>query len=133
MTSKERILKTIKGEMPDRVPISTYEMVAYNYWPETENGKAASYEVLGFDYKSWHHRQSSYRDLLEFVKNHTDCFYIWFPDETGGLGKVLTGAEVERQIKTRREGSSVYSSIVIETPKGPLSMKTRVDDNVNTV
>jgi uroporphyrinogen-III decarboxylase len=132
MRSKERLLKTIKGEKTDRVPISTCEMVGYDLWPE-EKIRAFSYEVLGFDYKNWYRKHKSYLELMDYIKEYTDCIYIWYPDENGGVGKILTGAEVEIETTVFKKEISTYSKVTIKTPKGPLSMGTRVDDNVNTI
>ena len=56
MTSKERLLAVLRGEIPDRVPISTYELNGYNT-------------------DSFENRQPSYARLMEFIRANTDCLY----------------------------------------------------------
>jgi uroporphyrinogen-III decarboxylase len=133
MTSRERLTAVLSGRTPDRVPVSTYDLVALNYWPKDERQHAAVYDALGFDFKNWHSRQNSYKNLLSFLAENTDCMYLWFPEETGGFGKILTGRAVRQNTETWTSGDSLFTRISVETPKGLLSMQTRVDRNVNTI
>lgn len=48
MTSKERLLKVLNGEIPDRVPISTYEL-------------------CGFNSKSFENNKPSYKGLMDYI------------------------------------------------------------------
>ena len=57
MNSTERLLACLRGEMPDRVPVSTYELV-------------------GFNDDAWENRHESYVRLMDFIRGHTDCIYM---------------------------------------------------------
>lgn len=60
MTSRQRLLAVLAGQLPDRVPINTYEMA-------------------GFDSRDWYNQQPSYQPLMEFIRRHTDCITNWNP------------------------------------------------------
>lgn len=131
MTSRERIDCALSNKMPDRVPISTYELVAYDFWGDTK--ETVGYDVVGSDFKGWYHRQPSYADLLTYLRQNTDCFYMWFPDELSGSGKFLNGFDFPKKVETERTEHRLTTRMTIETPRGPLSTTTRVDKGVNTV
>ena len=59
MTSRERLLAVLRGEIPDRVPISTYELNGYG----TGN---------------FENNQPSYKPLMDFIRQHTDCLYMTY-------------------------------------------------------
>ncbi len=60
MTSRERLLAVCRGEMPDRVPISTYELV-------------------GWDQRNFCNLEPSYHGLMEYIRQKTDCIAMWDP------------------------------------------------------
>lgn len=133
MTSRERILRCIKGEKTDRIPISTYEIIAYNYWDQFAKEEILAYDTMGFDFRCWYHKQESYQDLLKVIEKNTDCLYMWSSEDGQGVPKFLTGCDIKQTVKTWCEGYKTFTEFTIETPKGPLTMKTRKDDNVNTI
>lgn len=57
MTSTQRLLAVHRGEIPDRVPVSTYELVGHNS-------------------DAWENNQPAYARLMEFIRAHTDCLYL---------------------------------------------------------
>jgi len=57
MTSTERLLAVHRGRLPDRVPVSTYELV-------------------GWDEKAWENLEPSYARLMQFIRDRTDCLYM---------------------------------------------------------
>jgi len=57
MNSKERLLACMNGQVPDRVPISTYELCGYN--PD-----------------SFENQDPSYAGLMALIRTHTDCIYM---------------------------------------------------------
>ena len=77
MTSKQRLECVLAHGIPDRTPISMYEMVQYDYWGDA--GGVLSYDVIGADYKGWYCRQPSYASLIEHLRKNADCLYMWFP------------------------------------------------------
>jgi len=112
LTSRTRLLRTLRGEEIDRVPISLYE----------------------FDgsYDSWIYNYKEYVDILEYAKGKTDKMYSWSPQTTEPV--LFYGLIDEQNIsrKTWRDGRSVYTKVIIETPRGPIEKITRRDDNVHT-
>jgi len=127
MTSRERLLGAIRGEPIDRVPISTYELVPCNPL-------------------AWENHEPSYRRLMDYAREHTDCMVMWNPprarrverpeaagDDTFTDTGDLTGDASDTDVKTWREGSSTFTRTVIHTPKGDLTKVERRDDNLYTV
>ena len=59
LTSRERIIKTLKREKTDRVPVCLYE----------------------FDgiYESWIHNYPEYEEILQYAEGKTDKFFHWSP------------------------------------------------------
>ncbi|MCL2165244.1 MAG: hypothetical protein FWH55_12870 [Oscillospiraceae bacterium] len=131
MTSKQRLERVLAHRIPDRTPISMYEMVQYNYWENTDD--VLSYDVIGADYKGWYCKQPSYVALIEYLRKNADCLYMWFPEEISGSGKFLNGYDFTSRTQTQRTGDSVITQVTIETPRGDLSVTTRVDKGLNTV
>ena len=60
MNSRERLLKCIRHEPIDRVPISTYELVGWNN-------------------DAWENKEPSYRKLMNAIREYTDCVYMTDP------------------------------------------------------
>lgn len=114
MTSKERLLTVLRHGTPDRVPISTYELVGYN-----EN--------------AWENQQPAYKPLMDYIREKTDCMYmLGVPVETAG---VPYGFDVrdKTHIKQWTDGGSTFTRNVIMTPKGDISSLCRIDKEINTV
>jgi len=57
MNSTQRLLAVHRGELPDRVPISAYEL-------------------CGHYAEAFHQNQPSYRALLDLIREKTDCLYM---------------------------------------------------------
>jgi len=57
MNSTQRLLACLHGRQPDRVPVSTYELVGWNP-------------------AAWENNQPSYARLMEFIRRHTDCMLM---------------------------------------------------------
>ncbi len=107
MTSRERLLSVLRGELPDRVPISTYELVPWNPG-------------------SWESSQPSYARLMDYIRENTDCMYMWGPT----MVDPPYGIEVSQ--KQWREGKSTFRKLTYHTEKGDLTQVHREDDDVNT-
>ena len=115
MTGAERCLAVLRGELPDRVPVSTYELV-------------------GWDSTAWENREPSYARLMEAVRRDTDCLYRWGPDwPKRGLGYFLTATEEVRADKqVRQEGTDEKTLHTVHTPKGDLTCRTSVRQGIHT-
>ncbi len=108
MTSRERLLAAISIREADRVPVSTYELV-------------------GWDMGSWYNQHSSYKPLMEFIREKTDCVYMAYlpgPD-FGHRPEMYT-------TKTWREGEKEFTQTIFHTPKGDLTTLNRIDDAIFT-
>ncbi|HNS00432.1 MAG TPA: uroporphyrinogen decarboxylase family protein [Planctomycetota bacterium] len=107
MTSRERLLRALRGEPTDRVPISTYELVGWN--PD-----------------AWENREPSYRGLMDLVRASTDCIYMW---DSGGIDIAPELLQVER----REEDGVLVTRTVCRAPHGPLTKVTREAPHIKTV
>jgi len=111
MTSRERILTALSGGMADRVPISTYELVGYNS-------------------RSFENNDPSYADLMQLIREKTDCLCMWGP--TSNETFLGSSHPVEMDIETERIESATITRRTLHTPKGDLSSAIKVFDNVHT-
>lgn len=60
MTSRERLLAVLEGRIPDRVPVCCYELV-------------------GYDSHNFCNKEPSYRLLMDYIREKTDCIAMWNP------------------------------------------------------
>jgi len=97
MTSRERLLKTIKGKKVDRVPVSTYELVGFN--------------SLAFE-----NNELSYADLMTIIRKKTDCICMWNPVTTEKFA--LSAFEAVTDIRTEVEGNLTKIYTTLLTPNG---------------
>jgi len=101
LSSRERLLKVLKGEKIDRVPISLYEFDGF--------------------YDSWIREYSEYKEILDYAKGKTDKMYFWSPEWKGINQFYLTPIE-KKMLKTEewQDGNRRYVRITIQTPRGEL-------------
>ena len=112
LTSRQRLLRTLRGEKPDRVPISLYEFDGF--------------------YDDWIYDYPEYVNILEYAKDKTDKMYFWSPP--GDKSVLFYGVMDEQDIETTEwnEGQSIYTKTEIKTPRGKLSSLSRQDEGVHT-
>jgi len=112
MSGRERLLKVLRGEKPDRVPISLYEFDGF--------------------YDSWIHEYPEYVTILKYAEGKTDKMFFWAPSDSKPV--LFYGVVDEQNIKreTWQEKSSTYTKTEIETPKGVVSTLTRQDKGIHT-
>lgn len=106
MNSRERLLKTLRREPVDRVPVSTYELMP-----------------LGGDV--WYQEQPSYKPLLDYIAEKTDILYMWGPG-------AKNSCEWEEKKEHWAEGDSTFMRYTVKTANGDLTRVTRRDKDVNT-
>lgn len=111
MTSKERLLKVLNGELPDRVPISTYEL-------------------CGFNSKAFENNQPSYKSLMDYIRENTDSITMYDPGQKPTLKSAL-------QLKNYRykrwdENGFHIEQITLKTPKKDLVQVCKHNDTVMT-
>ena len=111
MNRRERLLSALACEIPDRVPISTYELVGYNS-------------------KAFENNEPSYTRLMDVIREKTDCICMWNP--ATNVTFLKTSYPVEQHVEHHREEDRTVTKIVIQTPKGPLSYTNKTLDNVYT-
>jgi len=114
MTSQERLTTVLQGRLPDRVPISTYEL-------------------LGWEEEGWYAEQPSYEGLRRLIREKADCMYLIGPGCRYGIEALLIDPD-PRLCETRvwQEGQSEYTETILHTPCGLLRNLARVDGDVNT-
>ena len=112
MTSRERILRTLKGEKVDRIPISLYEFEGF--------------------YDSWIYDYPEYVRILEYARDKTDKMYFWSPKSD--KPNLFYGEIEEKSIETKKweEKKSIHTKTIIKTPRGELSSLQRQDEGVHT-
>jgi hypothetical protein len=98
--------------VPDRVPISTYEMSGYNS-------------------KSFENIDPSYKTLMDAIRAKTDCVSMWDPEPNTVFLESAYPAEID--VEQRREGDTTITKKTLHTPKGDLTQTTKVIDNIHTV
>ena len=111
MTSRERLLSAIKLEKTDRVPVSTYELVGYNSW-------------------AFENKESSYQNLMDFIRKKTDCVCMW---DLNSNGRTVQSSYIT-QIDCRQIRGENYTErhLTLHAPKGELTSTHRVYDNLYT-
>jgi len=111
MTSRQRIFATLNRQIPDRVPISTYELV-------------------GFNSKAWENNEPSYARLMQMIREQTDCIAMWEPSSN----ETFLGSSIalDLKVKEHREDNVTITKKILHTPKGDLTQTSKVEDNVHT-
>ncbi|MFA6240036.1 MAG: uroporphyrinogen decarboxylase family protein [Candidatus Hydrogenedentales bacterium] len=112
MTSRERLLVTLNGGIPDRVPISTYELSGWNT-------------------KAFENIDPSYKRMMDAIRAGSDCICMWNPDSN--VTFLETSAPVAIEISEERLEDRLITRRTIHTPRGPLTEMSEVVDNVYTV
>ena len=111
-SSRERLMKVLRGEIPDRIPISLYEFDGF--------------------YDSWIYDYSEYVAILEYAKGKTDKMYFWAPINSKPV--LFYGVIDEQNIKREiwREKKSLFTRTTIKTTKGTISTLNRQDEGLHT-
>jgi len=111
MTSRERLLAVLKGEIPDRVPVSCYELV-------------------GYDTKNFCNQEPSYHPLMEYIREKTDCIAMWEPSSNGNF---LHSAYKIPSESTRIETKDGHiNKMQIKLPSRTLTAQSRYIDGLYT-
>lgn len=112
MTSKERLTAVLSGKLPDRVPVSTYELCGYN---------SASFE----------NQEESYRRLMDYIRANTDSLTMW--DPPGSEQWVKSSFAPRQDVERWDENEYHVTRTTIHTPKRDLETLTKYSDAVKTV
>ena len=112
MNSRQRLLTALACQTPDRVPISTYELV-------------------GYDTHLLENNDPSYAHLMQAIREKTDCLAMWNPGSNERF--LCSSANVPIETHQSREGDRVITHSTLHAPKGDLTQTTVREDNINTV
>jgi len=112
MNSKQRLQAVLNGQIPDRVPISTYELVAFNS-------------------QAFENKEPSYAELMRAIREKTDCICMWEPASNETF--LASSSPVEIQVTKTRADDAVITQKILPTPKGDITQVTKLIDNVHTV
>lgn len=110
-TSRRRLLTALSCGVPDRVPVSSYELVGYNS-------------------QAWENHEPSYARLMERVRADTDCIAMWGP--TSDARFLASAHQVPIDRRQERQGTFTRTTAILHTPKGDLRQVTQEDENVHT-
>jgi len=111
MTGRERLLSAISLKPTDRVPISTYELVGYNSYAFENN-------------------TSSYKRLMDTIREKTDCVCMWNPNSNFVAAYSSYPVKIDHNQKRGENYTDTF--LTLHTPKGELTSAYRVYDNVHT-
>jgi uroporphyrinogen-III decarboxylase len=106
LSSRDRLLRCIRHRTIDRVPVSTYEMSGWN-----EN--------------AWENEDPTYSKLMDAIRKHTDCIYMYDPFCSQGYDPLT-------ETESWTEGVSEFTRKVLHTDKGDLTALYRTDKNIHT-
>jgi hypothetical protein len=117
-TSRKRLLCAFSGGIPDRVPINTYELA-------------------GLDSLDWYNQQPSYRGLMDYIREKTDCITNWNPrpaTDSYTCQERFLCSDFPVAIKTLTESTDAFerTTQVCHTPKGTLRSIQQRSQNVYT-
>lgn len=114
MTSRERLLAVLNNQIPDRVPISMYE-------------------ISGYDTQAPENNDPSYNTLMDAVREKTDCVSMWdMRGNTSGGGAAKSAYPVKTGERKVKSGPRTDTFQTLYTPKGKLTASYRVYDHTRT-
>lgn len=99
MTSRERLLKAIRLEPVDRVPINTYELCARNS-------------------RSFENQEPSYQGLMAFIREHTDAAAMWNPSGNGVFAMSAHPTEITHTVTRDDARGLTTTQYRVVTPSG---------------
>lgn len=112
-SSRKRLLRVLKGESIDRIPISLYEFDGF--------------------YDSWIHESPEYVDILDYAKGKTDKMYSWSPDWKGMKTLFLNRIEEkDLRIEEWSKGKREFTKTIINTPEGEVQNMRFEEEGVHT-
>jgi len=111
MTSRERLLSAISHKKTDKVPISTYELAGYNS-------------------HSFENNEPSYKNLMDYIREKTDCVCMWNQWSDYKIAQSAYPAQIDYN-KIRGENYTEWY-LTLHTSQGELTSTHRVYDNLHT-
>ncbi len=117
MTSRERLMATLRGEKVDRPAVNFYEIGGWKANPEDPD----PYNI--YNHPSW-------RPLLQLAEEKTDIIRMMGPNL---CLESDTPAEEYTKYETYEEGNSRFTRTIITTPTRSLTSLTRRDAEIHTI
>lgn len=111
MTSRERLLAVLRGEIPDRVPVSCYELV-------------------GFNSADFCNRQPSYKSLMDYIREKTDCVCMWNPGSDERYAASAFQPDAESSWEDTSDGG--ISKLSLRVGGRTLTRQGRIINGINT-
>ncbi|MDX1359420.1 MAG: hypothetical protein R3232_11365, partial [Clostridia bacterium] len=103
MTPRERLLATLKGNRPDRVPV--YTLIPY----ELENGKMVPGPFHGYpDLDEWRKKDPMYIDLVDRMSEECDNIFMWRPECMDAQNLAVSPSLVKLDSKTRENDKTTF-------------------------
>ena len=112
MTSRERLTAVLSGGLPDRVPVSTYELCGYNS-------------------RSFENQEESYHQLMDFIRANTDSITMW--DPPGSERQVKSAFAAPTDQERWEEGGYHVARTTLHTPGRDLRAVSKYCDSIRTV
>ena len=103
MTSKERMLASLRLEEADRIPIAPRGIDPYTSYRE-----------------NWMLEDPSYKPLIDYAKKHFDIWHYWRPKILSKNVFLSASEKAESKTETCREGEYEIRRRVVKTPRGNL-------------
>ena len=111
MNSRERLLAAVRLQKTDRVPISTYELAGYNS-------------------RAFENNEPSYKNLMDFIREKTDCACMW--NQWSDNKTAQSSYPVKIDSVTTKKDNCATTNLTLHTPEGELTSSYRVFDNLYT-
>jgi uroporphyrinogen-III decarboxylase len=111
MKSRERLLLALDRQVPDRVPVSTYELVGHNSL-------------------AWANCDPSYARLMQVIRDKTDCVCMWTPRYNWTF--LGSSYPVEIEVEEWQEDTDTIKRQIIHTPRGDLTQTTKLVEGIHT-
>jgi hypothetical protein len=105
-------MTVLGGQVPDLAAVSTYELVGYNS-------------------KSFENNDASYKPLMDAIRRSTDCVCMWEPVSNAVF--LESAYPANSGVENIRQDSATVTTKTVQTSKGPLQQVTKIIDNVHTV
>lgn len=101
-------MAVLNKQVPDHVPISTYELCGYNS-------------------QSFENQEASYKNLMDFIRAHTDSLTMWNPPYK------QRHPIAEMETISWEEGGYHVEKRILHTPKRDLTSTIKFTDSIKTV
>ena len=104
----ERLLTTLSGKTPDRVPV--YTLIPF----ALEKGNMIPGPFHGYsDYDEWRKKDPLYCDLVNRMSEECDNFFVWRPECMNAQNLLISPGLVKLESKTKENSKTAYRYKVV--------------------